>query len=60
MKKIVLNLILVLLLALYGLWGGLEGRARVYEIIVLELFFFLLWYWQHNCQTLSLFLLHHL
>lgn len=28
-----LVLILVLLLALYGLWGGLEGRARVYEIL---------------------------
>lgn len=28
-----LVLTLVLLLALYGLWGGLEGRARVYEIL---------------------------
>lgn len=33
-----LVLVSVLLLALYGLWGGLEGRARVYEI----LFWFLL------------------
>lgn len=28
-----LVLMIVLLLALYGLWGGLEGRARVYEIL---------------------------
>lgn len=28
-----LVLTMVLLLALYGLWGGLEGRARVYEIL---------------------------
>lgn len=28
-----LVLTMLLLLALYGLWGGLEGRARVYEIL---------------------------
>ncbi len=28
-----LVIVLVLLLVLYGLWGGLEGRARIYEIL---------------------------
>lgn len=28
-----LVLIILLLLVIYGLWGGLEGRARVYEIL---------------------------
>lgn len=37
-ESFVLVLLLLLLFALYGLWGGLEGRARVYEM----LFWFLL------------------
>lgn len=28
-----LILVMILLLVLYGLWGGFEGRARVYEIL---------------------------
>lgn len=28
-----LVLVLVLMLVFYGLWGGLEGRARIYEIL---------------------------
>lgn len=44
-----LVLILLLVLVLYGLWGGLEGRARVYEILfwflMIPLFLMLLFAW---------------
>lgn len=40
-----LIVVLLLLLACYGLWGGIEGRARVYELlfwfIMIPLFFML-------------------
>lgn len=32
-ESFLLVLVIVILLAAYGVWGGLEGRARVYEIL---------------------------